>query len=271
MESGVSGMKPPKQADSPGGHAAKHPQYRCGPARQTTPGTVGVQSLGRIRFAPPVAHIVLLPPNLLAALSWEAQNTSVVLLTTLTVLVAWCVARRLDARIVWTVTVLSALVVLVERFQPAYGTIFATVSTLLAAGLYTRYEYATSRLFKALQKQQIVVTRTGVAGERESLQAWVYWVGQAMWGLPYARAVINLASPTPIVIINGSRNVTVRAGHSLEPCLMLMGRNLSLDCAGPRAGQVHDFLAGARFRRAWWGPDMVRFLAKTVDDAPTRL
>lgn len=268
MESGVSGMKPPKRT---GRHATKHPQYRCGPAPQTTPGTVGVQSLGRIRFAPPVAHIVLLPPNLLAALSWEAQNTSVVLLTTLTVLVAWWVARRLDARIVWTVTVLSALVVLVERFQPAYGTIFATVSTLLAAGLYTRYEYATSRLFKTLQKQRIVITRTGVAGERESLQAWVYWVEQTMWGLPYARAVINLASPTPIVIINGSRNVTVRAGHSLEPCLMLVGRNLSLDCAGSQAGQVHDFLAGARFRRAWWGPDMVRFLAKTVDDVPTRL
>lgn len=268
MESGVSGMKTPKRA---GRHATKHPRYRCGPAPQTTPGIVGAQSLGRIRFAPPVAHIVLLPPNLLAALSWEARNTSVVLLTTLTVLAVWGIARRLDARIVWTVTVLFSMMVLVERFQPAYGTIFATVSTLLAAGLHTRYEYATSSLFKALQKQQIVVARTGVVGERESLQAWVYWVEQAMWGLPYARAVINLASPTPIVIINGSRNVAVHAGHSIEPCLMLVGKNLSLDYVNlPPPDRVHDFLAKARFRRAWWGADMVRFMAKTVDDAPTR-
>lgn len=271
MEGGVSGMKPPKQADSPDRRAAEHSQYRCGPVPQTPQGNVRPRPLGRIRFAPPVAHIVLLPPNLLEALSWGAQNSSVVLLTTLTVLAAWWVARRLDARIVWAVTVLSALVVLAERFQPAYGTIFATVTTLLVAGLYTRYECATGSLFRRLQKQQIVVTRTGVVGERVALQAWVYWVRQAMWGLPYARAVINLSSPTPVVIINGSRNVTVRAGHSLEPCLMLAGRNLSLDCAGPQAGQVHDFLAGARFRRAWWGPDMVRFLAKTVDDVPTRL
>ena len=269
MESGVSGMKPPKRT---GRHATKRPHYRCGPATQTTPGTVGVQSLGRIRFAPPVAHIVLLWPNLLAALSWEAQNTSVVLLTTLTVLVAWCVARRLDARIAWTITAVFSMVVLVERFQPAYGTIFATVTTLLAAGLYTRYEYATSSLFKTLRKQQIVVARTGVAGERESLQAWVYWVEQAMRGLPYARAVINLASPTPIVIINGSRNVAVRAGQSIEPCLMLVGKNLSLDCTNlPTSGLVHDFLAKARFRRARWGPDMVRFLSKTADSVPTRL
>ncbi|NMW48929.1 hypothetical protein [Mobiluncus curtisii] len=230
------------------------------------------QPSGRIRFTIPVARIMLLPASLLLALSWEARNTSVVLLTALTVLTVWRAARRWGTLIVWGPVVVCAAAVFVERFQPAYGTVFATITTLLLADLCAFREYAASGLLGALRRQPIIVIPTGVVGERELLQGWICWAGQAMWGLPYARTVINLAAPTPIVVINGSRNVTISKGHVPGFGLMLAGRNLSLDCGSlPPAGPVHDFLAGARLRRARWGLDMVRAVARTVDVAPTRL
>lgn len=230
------------------------------------------QPSDRIRFTIPVARIMLLPASVLLALSWEARNTSVVLLTALTVLTVWRAARRWGTLIVWGPVVVCAATVFVERFQPAYGTVFATVATLLLADLCAFREYAASGLLGALRQQPIIAIPTGVVGERELLQGWICWARQATRGLPYARTVINLAAPTPIVVVNGSRNVTISKGHVPGFGLMLAGRNLSLDCDSlPSTGLVHDFLAESRFCRARWGLDMVRVVARTANVAPTRL
>lgn len=280
MRGGVPGSGLSKDSASGFGHTTMRNRYvtvwggcRCETYRflagsETAPSQAPL--LGQVRLTVPVARLVLFPACLLMALSWPVCSTSAALVMFLTVLTVWAAGRAWGTKTIWPIVAAFSLIMFVDRSQTVYGTIFAAAATLLAVELREYYRYVAGGLFRVLRDNQIVVARTGFVGESELVQDWVGWVEQAIQGLPYARAVINFASPTPIVIVNGSRNVTVNFGHSLGPCLTV-GRNLSLDFAGPSASQGHDFLAKARFRRVWWGLGMVRFLAKTINTAPTRL